>query len=118
MLIRLPWPPSVNHFYRAIGRGRVVISDEGREYIDRAGWSVFEQHPKCKRLAGRLSVTIMATMPDKRKRDIDNILKVSIDCLTKSHVWNDDSQIDKLAIERGAVCGPGWLDVCITEIGA
>lgn len=48
----------------------------------------------------RLSVTIYAYPPDRRKRDLDNILKCLLDSLEKAQVFVDDSQIDELIIRR------------------
>jgi crossover junction endodeoxyribonuclease RusA len=37
--------------------------------------------------------------PDKRKRDIDGILKATLDSLQKAAVYDDDCQIKKLYCE-------------------
>ena len=34
--LELPYPPSVNHYYRHVGR-RTLISREGRRFRDRVG---------------------------------------------------------------------------------
>ena len=39
-------------------------------------------------------------MPDRRKRDLDNLHKGILDGLTHAGVWKDDSQIDDLRIYR------------------
>ena len=48
----------------------------------------------------RLSVLINAYPPDRRKRDLDNILKSLLDALQHARVYPDDSQIDRLTIIR------------------
>ena len=48
----------------------------------------------------RLIVTIEAYPPDKRKRDLDNILKSLLDALQHAGMYPDDSQIDVLSIAR------------------
>jgi crossover junction endodeoxyribonuclease RusA len=48
----------------------------------------------------RLSVSILAYPPDRRKRDLDNVLKSLLDALMHAGVYSDDSQIDKLTISR------------------
>ena len=53
-------------------------------------------------------------MPDKRRRDLDNLLKATLDSLTHAGVWSDDSQIDALSIRRFPI--GGMLKVRIEEI--
>lgn len=113
MLIVLPYPPSVNRYWRAVN-GRVLISKEGRQYrndvIRLLGASA--QMLEC-----RLRVHIVAYMPDNRRRDIDNICKVSLDSLTHAGTWGDDSLIDDLRITRHGVEAPGRLEIHINGIG-
>ena len=65
----------------------------------------------------RIEVYIDAYPPDKRKRDIDNILKPILDCLTDAAIWDDDSQVDVLRIRRMEIAKPGYVRVYISEIG-
>ena len=97
--IELPWPPSVNHYYRRTGGGRVFITAKGVDYRMNTSLACLEhKHTFDKDV--RLSVTIYAYPPDKRKRDLDNILKCLLDSLEKAQVFVDDSQIDELIIRR------------------
>lgn len=48
----------------------------------------------------RLSLIIEAYPPDKRKRDIDNIIKSLMDSLQHAGLFEDDNQIDFLQVER------------------
>lgn len=50
----------------------------------------------------RLSLSILAYPPDRRKRDLDNILKSLLDALMHARVYSDDSQIDRLSIMRNS----------------
>jgi len=52
-------------------------------------------------LGEHLKVTITAFPPDKRKRDLDNLLKAPLDAL--QFLYGDDSKICELTIKRGAV---------------
>lgn len=106
--IMLPYPPSVNHYWRMAG-GRMIVSDAGRAY--RARVLELALHH---RLAGsfgsaRLSVSLELTMPDNRRRDIDNTAKALLDALTAAGVWTDDEQIDRLLIERRGVTRGGLV---------
>lgn len=108
----LPWPPSVNHYWRRDPRtGRVLVSAKGREYRGQV---------QSRRVASfgsdRLAVVIVAHPPDRRKRDLDNLPKAVLDALTHAGVWDDDSQIDDLRIMRGQVVKGGGLVVTIRRI--
>ena len=67
-------------------------------------------------LEGRLAVEIEAFAPDRRRRDLDGMLKVPLDALAIAGVYSDDSQIDDLRIVRREPDGEPRLVVRITEI--
>ncbi len=116
--VRLPWPPSGNHAY-TVARGRKILSSQGRSYRDLAVYLASSQISRCAHpegLEGPVSVHIVANEPDRRHRDIDNLLKLPLDCLTKAGAWSDDSKIDDLRIVRGAVDREPHLLVTITQI--
>ena len=54
--------------------------------------------------------------PDHRRRDLDNVQKALLDALAKGGAYRDDSQIDRLQVERGPVTPGGMVLVEITEI--
>jgi crossover junction endodeoxyribonuclease RusA len=106
----LPWPPSVNHYWRNVG-GKMLISKKGREYREAVRFlAIAENWP----IHGskRLTVNIEAWIPDNRRRDLDNMLKAALDALTYAGVWEDDSQIDDLRIVRKQI--GGMLKVGVT----
>lgn len=120
ILIRLPYPPSVNTYWRhtVIGRSvRVLISKRGREYRQAVQAAAIDAGLFGFDMLGRIAVTIEAYQPDRRQRDIDNLPKGVLDGLTHSKIWRDDSQIDKLVIVRCGVAPPGRVDVSISRIG-
>ncbi len=108
---RLPYPPTVNHYWR-IGNGRLYISDEGKQYQRRV-CAILSDAPK---QSGRLSVAVGVRPPDKKKRDLDNVLKCLLDAITKAGVWRDDSVIDRLLVERRDVKTGGMVEVVIDAI--
>jgi crossover junction endodeoxyribonuclease RusA len=113
--ITLPWPPSVNRIWRSVG-GRVLLSAAGRTYRQAVAVAVLEQHGAGDPLTGRLSMTIRAYPPDRRRRDLDNLLKAILDSLEHAgSVYVNDSQIDHLSIHRCAVEVGCRLEIQIWE---
>lgn len=99
MRIVLPWPPSINHYWRNY-RGRIVVSADGRAYRQTVSYRILEQGIPRDNLNCRLAVRIDAYPPDKRRRDLDNIQKALLDALVHADVIEDDSLIDALSIQR------------------
>lgn len=115
--LSLPWPPSTNHLYRSIGRGRVLLSKGGRVYINSVAKCVAIRRAGGDRLSfggQRISVQVLACVPDRRRRDLGNLEKITFDSLTKCGVWNDDCQIDFFSFERGPMVKGGRLDLVIS----
>ena len=114
----LPWPPSVNTYYRSLSKGplagRVLISEKGRAY--RAETSAIMQRRGLRLPAGRLRVAIDAYPPDRRRRDLDNLLKAALDALVHGGAIEDDSLIDDLRIRRGEVRQGGELHILIKTL--
>lgn len=102
MNLTLPYPPSVNSYWRHPLRGplagRHLISEEGRKYRTNVAAAVYEQRA-CQKLSGPLSVSVALCPPDHRRRDLDNTLKGLLDAMTHAGVWGDDSQIRRLVLE-------------------
>lgn len=112
--IRLPWPPSINHYWRTRvngNRAMQYISAEGKRFRSEVAATA-----EPRRMAGRLSVSVELTMPDRRRRDIDNVLKCVLDALEHAEVFLNDSQIDRLHVFRLHVEPPGCADVTVTEL--
>ena len=55
-----------------------------------------------------------AAPPDKRRRDLDNILKALLDSLVHAGVLIDDEIIDELHIIRLPPAAPGTVFITIT----
>jgi len=95
-LLHLPWPPSVNTYWRH-ARGRTYIGGPGVAYRAAVAHEAFmADHPSFGEQ--RLSVSVRAYQPDLRRRDIDNILKSLFDALESAGLFDDDEQIDHLAV--------------------
>ncbi|EFL9616820.1 DUF968 domain-containing protein [Escherichia coli] len=63
-----------------------------------------------------LGLKIIAEPPDKRRRDLDNILKAPLDALTHAGLLIDDEQFDEINIVRGQRVPGGRLGVKIYKI--
>jgi crossover junction endodeoxyribonuclease RusA len=104
--LTLPYPPSVNHLH-TVARGRKIKSLRARQYANEVHYRVMDELRveadawlPCKN--DRLYIIITAHAPDKRKRDLDNLLKGCLDSVCAA-LGVDDSQIDQLTICRGYV---------------
>lgn len=109
----LPWPPSLNRYYRHVGP-RVLISREGRRYrmmcVSRLG-GVFP------RFEGKVKLTGEFYPPDARKRDLDNVLKCMIDSLVHAGLMRDDSQIKHIDVQMMSPVPPeGAVYIKLEEI--
>lgn len=108
----LPWPPSVNTYWRTF-RGRMIISKAGRDYRTAVAEQVVIQSVG-KFFDKQIVVCILAYRPDKRRRDLDNLLKAALDSMCSAGVYDDDSQIVDLRILWAETIG-GYLKVRIAE---
>ena len=112
--IDLPWPPSVNHYWRKVGN-RVLISREGREYrrivVGQLAPRRMTQQPTTKRIA----MTIHAHATDLRRRDLDNITKSLFDAFQHAGVYEDDEQIDDYRVVRGEKIKGGVVRISMAE---
>lgn len=114
MTLTLPYPPTLNTYWRNV-RGKTLISRDGRAYrrtvCDLALFHGVTLHE------GRLDVAVVVHPPDKRRRDLDNLTKALLDALEHAGAYQDDSQIDRLLIERGERREGGCVVVRISEMG-
>ena len=92
----LAFPPSVNHYWRHVN-GRTLISYKGRAYRQQVLHDV--QRSGLRALTGPIKLEAIVTRPDKRRRDVDNLLKSLLDALDHADVYEDDSQIHDLRID-------------------
>lgn len=115
MSLTLPWPPSNNTYYRHVGN-RVLLSSAGRAYRADVVAALASQITPRFGQHVRVSLTVTACAPDRRRRDLDNLGKAICDALTFAGVYADDSQIDRLVFERGKVHAGGRLLVQIVPL--
>ncbi|MBI3865541.1 MAG: RusA family crossover junction endodeoxyribonuclease [Planctomycetia bacterium] len=112
--LTLPFPPSVNHYWRRVGF-RTLISREGRIFRDRVCRQLAQE--RVRPLDGPLAVHIEMYPPDRRRRDCDNLFKALLDALAHGGAYHDDSQIVWLSIERCQAVEQGKTHIWIFEEG-
>ena len=112
IILELPYPPSVNHYWGQCGNRRFV-GKKGMEFRKAVADVVADVGKKAE---GRLQVAIALFPPDRRRRDIDNVQKSLNDALQHAGVFDDDEQIDVLLIERKEIVKGGKCKVVITEL--
>jgi len=120
MKLVLPFPPSVNTYWRSPTKGplkgRVLISAKGRAYKSSVRKAVIEQLRALPKASAALAdVDIVLYPPDLRDRDIDNFNKALFDSLTYASVWVDDNQIKRLCIEWGEKVKGGKVEITIVQ---
>ncbi|QOV65806.1 RusA family crossover junction endodeoxyribonuclease [Kosakonia pseudosacchari] len=120
MKLILPFPPSVNTYWRAPNKGplkgRHLISAAGRKYQSDACAAIIEQLRRLPKPSSEpASVKVILYPPDVRRRDIDNYNKALFDALTHAGVWEDDSQVKRLLVEWGPVQQGGMVEITITK---
>ncbi|MFY7236014.1 RusA family crossover junction endodeoxyribonuclease [Enterobacter cloacae complex sp. IR5450] len=120
MKLVLPFPPSVNTYWRLQTKGpmkgRVLISEKGRAYKSNVRRSVIEQlRAMPKASTAFADVEIILYPPDYRDRDIDNFNKAIFDALTYASVWVDDKQVKRLTVEWGEKVKGGKVELTIVQ---
>jgi crossover junction endodeoxyribonuclease RusA len=98
----------------------MLLSRVGRQYKEQCVLAIKTQigreHAP---ITSKVKLSVVAIEPDRRKRDLGNLDKLALDCITEAGVWIDDSQVRdarwRFADEHGPV-KPGALMVEIHVI--
>jgi crossover junction endodeoxyribonuclease RusA len=113
MNLQLPYPPSVNTYWRHC-RGRTFVSRAGKLYQSAVCALVGSVEP----ITRDVAIAVIACPPDARKRDLDNLLKATLDALTAAKVWVDDNQVKRIELRWGKKIKGGCLEIAIEEMEA
>lgn len=97
--IQIAYPPSANNIWRNVN-GKTLLSEAYRKWRTAAIWDIASQRPA--KVLGPYRLTIIATRPDKRARDLDNLAKPISDALTASGVIRDDSDAQSILLAWSA----------------
>lgn len=117
LVLFLPFPPSINHYYVS-GRNRQrFISAAGSRFRADVGKSLEENNAINLKLDMKLNVEVILYPPDKKVRDLDNYMKALLDSLTHGGLWADDSLIDQLSIYRGERTRGGLVRIEVNPAG-
>lgn len=108
----LPFPPSVNAYWRAPNKGalkgRVLISKKGRDFKSDVLLALIKQVGGLpKTITQDIEVSVVLYPPNRQCRDIDNYCKALFDALTRAGLWKDDSQIKRTVVEWGQIVRGG-----------
>lgn len=119
IILNLPFPPSVNHYWghRAAGKRVMKFLDaRGKAYRKTIMEECLVQRlgPA---LQGPLSCTLDLYPPDNRRRDCDNYTKALLDALDHANVYGDDSQIRKLTITMHGKVPEGLCTISLEPFG-
>lgn len=121
--IELPYPPTINTYwgFKVItGKGRRAfvrsyLKEKGKQYKKDVALIVNSEGLDLG-ISKNISMKIDVYVPDKRKRDLDNILKGLLDSMEDAGVYVDDSLIDELHVVRKGHIKGGKVVVEITEM--
>jgi Holliday junction resolvase RusA-like endonuclease len=128
--LKLPWPPSVNHYKKV---GRIVKTKSGKLYQQRKNtchtdkfyfdtYILHKQSMPIEWVKFADSATISFDLrvylypPNSSRYDIDNNLKVLFDGLVRAKVIKDDSQITRLYVEKCHIIEHGQVVVRIQGV--
>src|ERR1035441_3525931 len=103
--LQLPYPPTANKLWTRTRQG-MRRTDSYNNWLQCAGWAVIQQRPK--KIRGHYKISITAVRPDKRRRDLGNLLKATEDLLTAQGVIEDDSLSEQINM-RWVTTGDGIL---------
>lgn len=102
--IALPYPPSVNHYWRHTRSGKHYISEKGRAFRAETVKICQQFDP----FIGPVQTVLQVYYPDKRSRDPDNLEKALWDGLKAGGLIEDDNNqilVDKRTITAGVKKG-------------
>lgn len=119
--IELPWPPTVNTYWRhtthpKTKRPLVYVTKQGKSYRETVVKLCGVAGLGRLKYAGRVSASYECFPPDNRVRDLSNILKCLEDSLVDAGVIVDDGQINEFQMVRAPVEKFGRVIVTLTAM--
>jgi crossover junction endodeoxyribonuclease RusA len=119
-VFEFPYGPTVNHYWneRCVNTGkgysRVMksLGAKGKQFREDVKRIVGDVEPFTTK---EVSVKIDAHVPDRRRRDIDNIIKPTLDAMEHAGVYKDDCQINFLIVRKHPPLKGGKMTVTVRE---
>lgn len=93
LTLTFTYPPQVNNMF-TVARGRKIKSAAYRSWMDLN--AALSKRQRFSAIAGPYRMTMLATAPDKRRRDLDNIIKPVGDLLQTIGAVADDCNMREL----------------------
>lgn len=88
--IKLPYPPTQNK-RKNTAYGRTYIAKQHKEYKKKIVTMIKLKYPNFDTFTKPVRVNVSFFVPDKRRRDEDNLHKDLMDALTEAKIYADDS---------------------------
>jgi crossover junction endodeoxyribonuclease RusA len=116
--LTIPYPPSANRLWRNVPGKGTLKSALYRAWQTAAAVSIRQQTRE--KIAGPYCLSLEAERPDRRRRDLGNLLKATEDCLVDCGVITDDSLSERIVMEWSAKAPakPGALNIIIRPYAA
>ncbi|MDQ7038490.1 MAG: RusA family crossover junction endodeoxyribonuclease [Aquificota bacterium] len=105
--------PKTNRYIRRKG-GKVFKPPRVKNWEVRALWEIRQQY-RGDPIEDKVSIDITLTLPNRRKRDIDNMLKSLWDVLEKAGVIKNDNLIYEVRTVKRVVRGKEGVEIKIRE---
>ena len=94
-------PPKANRYLTA-KNGKRFIPEKIREKIEDAVilFKALKKRQRINTISQTVKLEVLFVLSDKRKKDLDNMMKTLGDCLEKAQIIEDDNLIVKKVVEK------------------
>lgn len=108
--LKLPYPPTVNHYYGTAGKHR-YLKPQGKKFREDVAYIIKQNNIKTL-TDHEIMLTTWVTLPDKRERDLDNLNKAIQDSLSYGKAIESDKYIKyNLIVRKGYNKGNGFIQI-------